>query len=63
VSRPTHLRAAIAEAQRREVRILDLQRAIRTADGPDEREAAQARLNAFLDELDERDSADLARLV
>ena len=51
---PPEIAAAIGEAKARERRILDLQAAVTAADGPDEREAAQAHLVAYLDKIEEQ---------
>jgi hypothetical protein len=53
---------ALQEAHKRRRQILDAQAAIRKADGPDEREAAQARLNALLDGFEAEDAAALAEI-
>jgi cell fate (sporulation/competence/biofilm development) regulator YlbF (YheA/YmcA/DUF963 family) len=59
---PADMQVAIDDAKARARRIRALQRELREADGPDEHEAAQARLNAYLDEISDADDADLARL-
>jgi hypothetical protein len=59
---PASLALTVAEAKGRERAILAADAAIRDAAGPDEREAAQARLNALLDRFEEEDAAALAAL-
>jgi hypothetical protein len=46
------LAISLADARARRNRRVELAEAIRTADGPDEREAALNRLTAYLDEID-----------
>jgi hypothetical protein len=43
--------ASLADARARRNRPVELAEAVRSADGPDEREAALARLTAYLDEV------------
>jgi hypothetical protein len=45
--------ASLADARARRNRPVELAEAVRSADGPDEREAALNRLTAYLDEIDE----------
>jgi hypothetical protein len=54
-ARPDQVMIAIslADARARRNRPVELAEAVRSADGPDEREAALNRLTAYLDEIDE----------
>jgi hypothetical protein len=47
------LAVSLADARERRARREAVVAAVRDADGPDEREAALNRLNAYMDELDE----------
>jgi hypothetical protein len=59
---PPDLAAALAATRSRTRELLARRQAVTDADGPDEYEAAQARLYGYLDAIEETDRTDLARL-